>query len=212
MSLRRVGSSTTSLRRLATDGNSSGPNSAFSPQPHQFATPLTATPTSEGRRRSFSEPRNPPPREPTLQENVLARARTRPDDERDRGERPNTMPPVMEDSNGAEPFPRLGSGYSGERPNTMPPLSEDPSANVAGRDHAYPDVQPTPRRRRLTRNSRSVLNLGFGRGSRGNRESNASETQHPEMDADLINLLDVIGTNITCRLDLDIANACSHRP
>lgn len=109
------------------------------------------------------------------------------------------MPSVTEESNRTEPFPSYPVSdmpSNGERPNTMPPVLEE--AGATSNDQTYPDVQPIPRKRRLTPNSKSLLSLSsWGRGSARHRDSAASETSQPDMDADLINLLDVIDPEVS---------------
>jgi len=183
--LRRLGSSTTSLRRLASEAAQPSNPSASPRTDHNDFAP---------RRRSSSEPQ--PPQLPELGFGEYAtRARTRTDD------RPNTMPPVVEESAKTEPFPSLGvsdtAPVNGERPNTMPPVLEEPGAKTNDETHAQKDQtenQTPGRRRRLTRNTPSMLSIGnWGRGRNRATSTTSQTSSHPELEEDLVNLLDVIG-------------------
>ncbi|GAB7338379.1 hypothetical protein MBLNU457_4678t1 [Dothideomycetes sp. NU457] len=184
--LRRLGSST-SLRRLASE--TTQPSNAAQTDSNDFAP----------RRRSSSEPQ--PPQLPELPFNrghIVSQARTRTD------VRPNTvMPRVSEESARPEPFPSfdgMDAPSNGERPNTMPPVLEEPGARTNEEEHGQnnpAESQAPGRRRKLTRNTPSVLSIGnWGRG-RNRATSNTSQaSSHTDLEEDLVNLLDVIDPEV----------------
>lgn len=196
--LRRL-SSATSLRRLASE--SAQTSNASRVDSNDFAS----------RRRSTSEPQ--PPQLPELRfGHIVTQQKQRRDD------RSSTMPRVSEESARPEPFPSFGisdAPSNGERPNTMPPVLEEPGARTNEEAHTQDntvDTQTPARRRRLTRNTPSVLSIGnWGRG-RNRATSNTSQTSsHPDLEEDLVNLLDVIGKTILSYLGLLETNMRYHR-
>lgn len=200
--LRRLGSAT-SLRRLASDSNQ--PSNVPQSDSNDFAP----------RKRSSSEPQ-PPPQLPELRlgpRHIVSQARTRTDVRpntvmprvSEESARPEPFPS----------FDGLDEPLNGERPNTMPPVLEEPGARTNDETHSQNNPverQASGRRRKLTRNNPSMLSIGnWGRG-RNRASSNTSQaSSHTDLEEDLVNLLDVIGEAAISCLEILEANTRHHR-